>query len=151
MSYEYKCIAAPERAKRKRGAKTRTERVASAMQEVIATEAVDGWEYMRTDLVPTEEKAGLFSRTQEVHRAVLVFRRARMIQAPVYAPQQPQPMPQPVMAPQPQPQVQPQPQMPQVEEPVLQPAEESIKLAAERPAAPAPQPAGNGRPPTGLG
>lgn len=75
MSFEYKCIGAPERPKRQRGVRGRSERVALAMQEIIAVEAVDGWEYMRTDLVPVEEKASLFSRTREVHRAVLIFRR----------------------------------------------------------------------------
>ena len=76
MAYEYKCVAAPERAKRKKGARSRTDRVALAMQEIISAEAVDGWEYQRTDLIPIEERSGLFSRAHEVHRAVLVFRRA---------------------------------------------------------------------------
>ena len=73
--YEYKCVGAPERARRKRGAKTRTDRVASAMQDLINAEAVDGWEYQRTDLVPIEERAGFLSRPVEAHRAVLIFRR----------------------------------------------------------------------------
>ena len=75
MSYEYKCVGAPERPKKQRRVRGRSDRVALAMQEVIAAEAVDGWEYMRTDLVPVEEKNSLFSRAHEVHRAVLVFRR----------------------------------------------------------------------------
>lgn len=79
--YEYKCVGAPEKGKRTKGAKTRSDRVASVMQDIIADEAVDGWEYMRTDLVPVEEKAGIFSRPQEVHRAVLVFRRALQTQS----------------------------------------------------------------------
>lgn len=74
MTFEYKCVGAPERPKRLRGT-SRSDRVALAMQEVINAEAVDGWEYLRTDLVPVEEKPGFFSRTQEVHRAVLIFRR----------------------------------------------------------------------------
>lgn len=77
MTFEYKCVGAPERPKRQRGTRSRSERVALAMQEAISAEAVDGWEYLRTDLVPVEEKAGFFSRTQEVHRAVLIFRRER--------------------------------------------------------------------------
>ena len=77
MGYEYKCIGAPERPKRKRGAKTRSDRLAAAMEDLISAEAVDGWEYLRTDLVPVEERSGWFSRSQEVHRAVLVFRRAK--------------------------------------------------------------------------
>ena len=74
--FEYKCVGAPERPKRLRGAWSRSDRVALALQELISAEAVDGWEYMRTDLVPVEEKPGFFSRAQEVHRAVLIFRRA---------------------------------------------------------------------------
>lgn len=75
MAYQYKCVAAPERAKRQRGAKTRTERVAAAMQELINAEATDGWEYVRTDLVPIEERSSFLARVHEVHRAVLIFRR----------------------------------------------------------------------------
>ena len=75
MTFEYKCVGGPERPKRLRGTGSRSDRVALAMQEIISAEAVDGWEYLRTDLVPVEEKPGLFSRTQEVHRAVLIFRR----------------------------------------------------------------------------
>jgi hypothetical protein len=59
--------------------------VALAMQEIIDTEAVDGWEYLRTDLVPVEEKASFFSRTQEVQRAVLIFRRDALVERPVLA------------------------------------------------------------------
>ena len=75
MDYEYKCVGAPERPKRSRGAKTGSDRLAVAMEEIIHDEAVDGWEYMRTDLVPVIEKSSLLGRAQEVHRAVLVFRR----------------------------------------------------------------------------
>lgn len=73
--YEYKVVGAPERAKRARGARTRTDRVARALQDLINAEAVDGWEYQRTDLLPVEERPGFFSRPRETHRAVLIFRR----------------------------------------------------------------------------
>lgn len=73
--YEYKVVGAPERAKRARGARTRTDRVARALQDLINAEAVEGWEYQRTDLLPVEERPGFFSRVRETHRAVLVFRR----------------------------------------------------------------------------
>lgn len=82
MTFEYKCVGAPERPKRLRGIRSRSERVALAMQEIISAEAVDGWEYLRADLVPVEEKAGFFSRTQEVHRAVLIFRRESDVDFP---------------------------------------------------------------------
>ena len=75
MNYEYKCIGAPERPRRSRRAKTGSDRLARAMEKIMKDEAVNGWEYMRTDLVPVTEKGGFLSRPQEVHRAVLVFRR----------------------------------------------------------------------------
>ncbi len=36
---------------------------------------MDGWEYQRTDLLPVNERQSWFSRVQETHRAVMVFRR----------------------------------------------------------------------------
>ena len=133
MGFEYKCVAAPERAKRKKGARSRTERVALAMEEIIAAEAVDGWEYQRTDLIPIEEKSGLFSRAQEVHRAILVFRRA--LSAPQAEPYRHAPAPSTVV--------------PAHE---ADAEEEPIRLAADRDQRPQPGPSlGNSRPPTGLG
>lgn len=76
MGYEYKAIGAPEKGRKRRGAKTRSDRVAAALETILETEAKDGWEYLRTDLIPVEERSGWFGRSQEVHRAVMVFRRA---------------------------------------------------------------------------
>jgi len=76
MAYEYKTVGAPEKGKRKRGARSKSDKVAAAFEEILEAEAVDGWEYMRTDLVPVIERSGFFSRVHEVHRAVMVFRRS---------------------------------------------------------------------------
>lgn len=81
MGYEYKCVGAPEEPKRQRGVRGWSDRAALAMQECISAEAVDGWEYLRMDTLPVEEKDGFFSRARRVQRAVLVFRR-RLGQAP---------------------------------------------------------------------
>lgn len=75
MNYEYKCVGAPEEPRRQRGARTGSDRAALAMQEVIAAEAVDGWEYLRIDILPVKEKADIFSRARRVDRAILIFRR----------------------------------------------------------------------------
>ena len=83
MTFEYKAIGAPERAKRKRGLRSQSDRVAAAFEEVLRAEAVDGWEYLRTDLLPVTERAGWFRRGHEVHRAVMVFRRPLAQAAPV--------------------------------------------------------------------
>jgi hypothetical protein len=138
MNFEYKCVGAPERPKRLRGA-SRSERVALAMQEIIDAEAVDGWEYLRTDLVPVEERAGLFSRTQEVHRAVLIFRREPSVARaarPALAAAQPRSIA-----------ASPQPEAGQRAGPAEQ-REERMALSAERGAPPPPR---TNRPPKGLG
>ena len=75
MAFEYKVVGAPEKPRRRRGARTRSDRVAVAFEQILDVEATDGWEYLRTDLVPVEE-GGFLSRRKEVHRAVMVFRRA---------------------------------------------------------------------------
>lgn len=75
MNYEYKVVGGPERAKRRRGARTSSDRVAAAFEEILKAEAVEGWEYLRTDTVPVTERAGWFSPARTVSRAVLVFRR----------------------------------------------------------------------------
>jgi hypothetical protein len=75
MSFEYKTVGAPERAKRKRGLRTGSDRAAAAFDDVLQAEAVDGWEYLRTDLLPVTDRAGWFGRAREMHRAVMVFRR----------------------------------------------------------------------------
>jgi hypothetical protein len=77
MPFEYKTVGGPERGKRKRGCRTASERVAAAMEELIRAEAAEGWEYVRTDLVPVEERTSWLARRQTVHCAVLVFRRER--------------------------------------------------------------------------
>ncbi len=77
MDFEYKAVGGPERGKRRKGCKTAADRVAAAMQDIIRSEAADGWEYLRTDLVPIEERNGIFARKQVMHCAVLVFRRLR--------------------------------------------------------------------------
>ena len=141
MEYEYKCIAAPEKARRRRGAKTRTDRVALAIEEILQAETKGGWEYLRADLIPVEEKSGIFGRTQEVHRAILVFRRAtgtlnagahQQFAAPTLA--------QPVLA---------QPPAPAVSAD----AGGGFRLAADREEVrePAPDPSGRRGPPKGLG
>ncbi|MEM9370335.1 MAG: hypothetical protein AAGA26_04165 [Pseudomonadota bacterium] len=75
VAIEYKTVGAPERGRRRKGSRTRSDKVAAAMEDILRREAVDGWEYVRTDLIPVEERSGLFGRTRDVHRAVMVFKR----------------------------------------------------------------------------
>ena len=76
MTFEYKTIGAPEKGKRKRGLRSPSDRVAAAFEEILQDQAVDGWDYQRTDLLPVMERSGWFGKSHEVHRAVMVFRRS---------------------------------------------------------------------------
>lgn len=73
--YRYKCVAAPRRAKKTRDHKTPADALAAAFEAVIAREAAQGWEYLRTDLAPMEARAGMLGGVTETHQGVMVFRR----------------------------------------------------------------------------
>ncbi|SMR72803.1 protein of unknown function [Aliiroseovarius halocynthiae] len=72
--YEYQVIPAPRKGKKARGVKGTEARFAYAMQEALNDEAAEGWEYVRTDTLPSEERSGLTGRTT-IYQNLLVFRR----------------------------------------------------------------------------
>ncbi|WP_424940174.1 DUF4177 domain-containing protein [Aliiroseovarius sp. S253] len=73
-SYEYQVIPAPRKGKKSRGVKGSEARFALAMQEALNEAGAEGWEYLRTDTLPSEERSGLTGRTT-VYQNMLVFRR----------------------------------------------------------------------------
>lgn len=79
--YEYKVIPAPAKGRKAPGVKTPEARFAHGLQEVMNELGAKGWEYLRSDLLPSEERQGLTS-SQTVYRSVLVFRRPLANQAP---------------------------------------------------------------------
>lgn len=92
MGYTYKCVVAPRRVKKSREHRTPAEALVAAMEAAIAAEAAQGWEYLRTDLLPMEVKSGFMSSPTETHQGVMVFRRA--VRLETYEPT-PQPEPRP--------------------------------------------------------
>ncbi|MDO5705732.1 MAG: DUF4177 domain-containing protein [Paracoccus sp. (in: a-proteobacteria)] len=74
-NYEYTVIPAPERGERIKGLKTPGERYAHSLSGEINRMAADGWEYLRVETLPSEERSGLTGR-QTVYLNLLVFRRA---------------------------------------------------------------------------
>ncbi|WP_321364116.1 DUF4177 domain-containing protein [uncultured Celeribacter sp.] len=72
--YEYLTLPAPRKGEKSKGAKTPEARIAQAMQRLLNEKGREGWEYLRADLVPMEERAGITSKTVNYH-TVLVFRR----------------------------------------------------------------------------
>lgn len=75
MTFEYKVVPAPTRGRKARGVKSSADRFALALAESINAEAADGWEYLRTDTLPAEERHGLTGRTT-VFQNLLIFRRS---------------------------------------------------------------------------
>lgn len=72
--FEYKAIPAPTSGTKAKGVKSREDRFALSMTEVLNEMAADGWEYVRAEMLPMEERKGL-TGTQTSYQNVLIFRR----------------------------------------------------------------------------
>jgi len=72
--FEYKVIPAPKRGEKARGVKTTEERFALALTSMMNEFGAEGWDYVRADALPCEERVGL-TGTKTTFQNVLVFRR----------------------------------------------------------------------------
>ncbi|MEM1079630.1 MAG: DUF4177 domain-containing protein [Pseudomonadota bacterium] len=72
--YEYKAIPAPTKPLKRKGVKTVEDRFAVTISETMNSAASEGWEYVRADTLPCEERSGLTSKTTRF-QTLLVFRR----------------------------------------------------------------------------
>lgn len=75
QQFEYQVVPAPRRGEKARGVKTTEDRFARALTTLMNDMARQGWEYLRADTLPCDERAGLTGKAT-VFQAVLVFRRA---------------------------------------------------------------------------
>ena len=75
MTYEYKVVPAPIKGQKAKGLKTTADRFANALELVMNEQARAGWDYVRADTLPCEEREGLMGKTT-VFQNMLVFRRA---------------------------------------------------------------------------
>lgn len=75
MGYDYKVVPAPRKGEKVRGLKSSEERFALALTNVLNAMATEGWDYLRTDSLPCDERSGLTGTKTTLH-TVLVFRRA---------------------------------------------------------------------------
>lgn len=73
--YEYKVIPAPRQARRSKGARTVQDRFAQTLADTINAEAGAGWEFVRAESLPVEQKKNMLSSPTESYHSVLVFRR----------------------------------------------------------------------------
>ena len=74
LRFEYKVIPAPRRGEKARGVKTTEDRFALALTLLMNDLGAEGWEYVRADALPCEERVGL-TGTKTTFQNVLVFRR----------------------------------------------------------------------------
>lgn len=75
QAFEYKIVPAPKRAAKIKGLKTTEDRFARTLTDTVNELARDGWDYLRADTLPVEERVGLTGRTTTFQH-MLVFRRA---------------------------------------------------------------------------
>ncbi len=73
-NYEYRVVAAPRKGKSGKGVKGGPAKFANAISTLMNDMAADGWDYLRADTLPCEERQGLTSKTVKYH-SMLVFRR----------------------------------------------------------------------------
>lgn len=83
--YEYKVVPAPDRGRKARGVKGPEGRFAHALEVVMNEMGAEGWDYLRAETLPSEERQGLSGKTT-VYRNMLVFRRPRLDEAEAYEP-----------------------------------------------------------------
>lgn len=76
MAFEYNVIPAPARAEKSKQAKTPADRFTLTLTDVLNDMAREGWEYLRAEVLPSDERSGLASRTTVYHN-MLVFRRPK--------------------------------------------------------------------------
>ena len=72
--YEFKVIPAPRRGEKLRGVKTTEERFALTLTGVMNEMGAEGWDYVRADTLPVDERSG-FTGTKTTFQNMLVFRR----------------------------------------------------------------------------
>lgn len=72
--YEFKVIPAPRRGEKSREAKSTEDRFALALTTLMNQMGRDGWDYVRADTLPCDERSGL-TGTKTTVQNVLVFRR----------------------------------------------------------------------------
>jgi len=72
--HEYKVVPAPSRAVRVKGLKTTGDRFAHQLTEVLNLQAGEGWEYLRTETLPCDERKGL-TGTRSTTQVMMIFRR----------------------------------------------------------------------------
>ena len=83
--FEYKVVPAPRRGEKARGVKTSEDRFALALATLMNALGREGWDYVRADTLPVDERSGL-TGTKTTFQNMLVFRRVLEAEADVAPP-----------------------------------------------------------------
>ncbi|MDQ1848585.1 DUF4177 domain-containing protein [Gemmobacter fulvus] len=86
LHYEYKVVPAPKRGEKQRGLKTTEDRFAQTLTQLMNTLGREGWEYLRAEALPCEERVG-FTGKSTSYQNLLIFRRALTAAAAQVTPQ----------------------------------------------------------------
>lgn len=78
--YEFKVVPAPRRGEKARGIKTTEDRFAFTLTQVLNELGRDGWDYVRADVLPCDERVGL-TGSKTTFQNMLVFRRSLVAEA----------------------------------------------------------------------
>lgn len=78
--FEYQVVPAPKKGEKTKGAKTPAERFAVTLTQMMNKLGADGWEYVRADTLPCDERVGL-TGSKAVFQNMLVFRREIAIES----------------------------------------------------------------------
>lgn len=74
QKFEYRVVPAPKRGEKAKGVKTTEERFAFALTRLMNELGAEGWEYVRADTLPCDERVGL-TGSKTTFQNMLVFRR----------------------------------------------------------------------------
>ncbi len=94
--FEYKVIPAPTRGEKTRAAKTTADRFGVALSNLMNEMGSEGWDYVRSDTLPCEERVG-FTGSKSTFLNMLVFRRVldaepTLLAEPVFNAVKPEPL-----------------------------------------------------------
>lgn len=72
--FVYKAVPAPTKGQKAKGVKSTEERFALSITETLNEMASDGWEYVRAETLPCDERKGL-TGTQTTYQNILIFKK----------------------------------------------------------------------------
>jgi len=80
--FEYKAIPSPSSGTKAKGVKSTEDRFALSITEVLNDMAAEGWEYVRAETLPCDERKGL-TGTQTSYQNLLIFKRFQSAAEPI--------------------------------------------------------------------